>query len=297
MNGTLQPILSGYRYCGRWFSEFELQNIREISSSGRYPTRAAIAREVCRVLEWTKPDGLLKVMSARVALLRMEEDGLISLPPPTHSYRPVRGATFTGASDPQPELRCSCRELPDLKLHRVVEKTDSRLWNELMARYHYLGYRPLPGAQVRYLLKNGETLLGALGFGAAAWKVASRDQFIGWASAQREAGLHLIVNNARFLILPWIHVPNLASRSLSLAARQISHDWSHLYGYQPLLLETFVERERFAGTSYKAANWIRVGQSQGRGKLDRQHRHELPVKDVYLYPLVKDFRHALGAKG
>ncbi len=299
MNSNLQTAWPGTHYCGRWFSEPELQIIRDIIGSSKlYPTRAAIAREVCAVLGWAKPDGLPKVMSARVALLKMEEDGLINLPPATHSYTPARGAVLTDASDPQPELRCPCQKIKDLRLHHVVTRTDSRLWNELMARYHYLGYRPLPGAQIRYLVKHGEALLGALGFGAAAWKVASRDRFIGWTPAQRQAGLHLVVNNARFLVLPWVHVPNLASRILGLAARQVYHDWFELYGYRPVLLETFVEHKRFAGTSYKAANWIHVGQTQGRGKLDRHHRQALPVKDVYLYPLARDFRRVLaGGQG
>jgi len=182
-------------------------------------------------------------------------------------------------------------------LYRVDTATDSRLWNELVARYHYLGYRPLPGAQIRYLVRHQERLLGALGFGAAAWKVAARDSFIGWTSDRRAARLHLVVCNARFLILPWIHVPNLASRVLSLAARQVCRDWPALYGYQPVLLETFVERQRFAGTCYKAANWLYTGQTKGRGKLDRYHRHSVPVKDVYLYPLNRNFRHILTEEG
>ena len=231
-------------------------------------------------------------MSARVALLRMERDGLLTLPAATHSYTPSRGAAFTTASDPQPELRCPCPKT-DVTLNRVATRVDSKLWNELVARYHYLGYRPLPGAQIRYMVKHGETLLGALGFGAAAWKVAARDSFIGWTPDQRTARLHLVVNNARFLILPWIHVPNLASRILSLAARQVYRDWPELYGYQPVLLETFVERKRFAGTCYKAANWIHAGRTTGRGKLDTHHRRNIPVKDVYLYPLSRRFRRIL----
>lgn len=293
--GTSSP---GYRYCGRWFTEPELQVIRQIiASPQRHPTRAAIARAVCEALGWVKPDGQLKARSARVALLAMQRDGLLCLPPPTHSYTPARGVMFTAASDPQPELCCSSRELTDLTLHRVATRVASRLWNELVARYHYLGYRPLPGAQIRYLIMHGEKPLGALGFGAAAWKVAVRDRFIGWTPEQRVARLHLVVNNARFLILPWVHVPNLASHVLSLAARQVSRDWPGLYGYRPVLLETFVERERFAGTCYKAANWICAGPTQGRGKLDRHHHRALPVKDVYLYPLARDFRSLLAGGG
>lgn len=267
-----------------------------IASSRQYPTRAAIARALCTALAWFKPDGLPKVMSARVALLRMQEDGLLSLPAPTHSYTPARGAVFTAASDPQPEVRASNSDMASLMLHRVSTAADSKLWNELVARYHYLGYRPLPGAQIRYIVKHGDTLLAALGFGAAAWKVAARDSWIGWTPDERTAHLHFVVNNARFLILPWVHVPNLASRILSLAARQVVRDWPQQYGYQPVLLETFVERQRFSGTCYRAANWLYAGRTAGRGKLDRYHLGSRPVKDVYLYPLHRHFRRVLTAR-
>jgi hypothetical protein len=297
MNTQLTSTPLSYRYCGRIFTESELALIRKIIASHQeFPTRAAIAREMCTVLGWLKPDGLPKAMSARVALLRMQEDGLLSLPAPTHSYTPAQRVEFTAVSNPQTEVHCSISELANLTLHRVSTTADSRLWNELVERYHYLGYRPLPGAQVRYIVKHEDTLLAVLGFGAAAWKVAARDSFIGWKAHQRADKLHLVVNNARFLILPWVHVPHLASRILGMVARQVAHDWPQMYGYKPVLLETFVEQGRFSGTCYKAANWICVGQTTGRGKLDRYHRHSLPVKDVYVYPLHRHFRRFLAVK-
>ena len=297
MSSQSSPEGPKYRYCGRLFFETEIDVIRQIiASPQQYPTRAAIARALCNALAWYKPDGLPKAMSARVALLRMERDGLLTLPAATCSHTPSRGTALTTASDPQPELHGLCSKT-DVALHRVVTKAESRLWNELITRYHYLGYRPLPGAQIRYMVRQGDTLLAALGFGAAAWKVAARDSFIGWTPDQRTAKLHLVVNNARFLVLPWVHVANLASHVLSLAARQIYRDWPELYGYQPVLLETFIEKKRFAGSCYKAANWIHVGQTTGRGKLDRHHRRNTPVKDVYLYPLHRHFRRVLTGEG
>jgi len=170
---------------------------------------------------------------------------------------------------------------------------ESSLWNELMERYHYLGYQPLPGAQMRYLVFGGSLLLAAMGFGASAWKVGPRDQFIGWSPDQRVRNLYLVVNNARFLILPWVNSHNLASRILAAAARQVPRDWQARYGYEPVLLETFVERDRFRGTCYRAANWIHVGQTQGRGKLDRHKLFSLPVKNIFVYPLRRDFRQRL----
>ncbi|MCH8939828.1 MAG: DUF4338 domain-containing protein [Chloroflexi bacterium] len=180
-----------------------------------------------------------------------------------------------------------------LEFRPVDTPGDSSLWNELIERYHYLKYNPLPGAQIRYLLFHGSYLLAALGFSAAAWKVAPRDRFIGWDEGQRRRNLHLIVNNSRFLILPWVKVRNLASGILAAAAKRLGHDWTQRYGYEPVLLETFVERSRFRGTCYRAANWIHVGETQGRGKLDSRHRGLSTVKHIYLYPLNKRFRQKL----
>jgi hypothetical protein len=298
--GTPGPYSAGmqattvWRFCGREFTQAELEAIRALAASGACPSRAALSRAVCQLLGWTTPTGKPKTVSCRVALLRMQARGLVQLPPGMRRV-PRRGPVrCTPAGEPQPPLCGSREDLPDLRLAVVRGRSAAaRLWNELMARYHYLGYQPLPGAQLRYLVYGSQRLLGALGFGAAAWKVAARDEFIGWSDEQRQARLHLVVNNARFLLLPWVRVRNLASSVLALAARQLPEDWAAHYGYRPVLLETFVERQRFAGTSYKAANWICVGQTQGRGKLDRRKRCALPVKDVWLYPLRRDFREVL----
>ena len=146
---------------------------------------------------------------------------------------------------------------------------------------------------MRYLIFAGSQMLGAMGFGASAWKVAPRDEFIGWTPEERVKKLALVVNNARFLIFPWIKSRNLASRLLALVTKQLPEDWEKRYAYRPVLLETFVDAERFHGTCYRAANWIHVGKTQGRGKLDRFNRHELPVKHIFLYPLCREFRKRL----
>jgi len=161
-----------------------------------------------------------------------------------------------------------------LDIELVTDKFSSKLWNELIDRYHYLGYKPLPGAQLRYFVKHKEEILAALGFGAAAWKTAPRDHYIGWSTDCRKDNLHLVVNNARFLILPWVKSKNLASRILSMVSRRLPDDWEARYNYRPVLFETFVERQRFDGASYKASNWVYVGDTQGRGKLDRYHEHK-----------------------
>ncbi len=182
--------------------------------------------------------------------------------------------------------------LQDLHPELVDSKKASHLWNEYIDRYHYLGYQPLPGAQLRYFAYAEGEILALFGFGAAAWMTAPRDRFIGWTHQQRKNRLHLVVNNARFLILPWVHSPNLASRLLAMTTRKLPGDWQIRYGYCPVLFETFVEIPRFRGTCYKAANWTYLGQTQGRGKLGK-HKARLPKKAIWVYPLVKNFRRKL----
>ncbi len=183
--------------------------------------------------------------------------------------------------------------LSALRLEPVHKPQDSRLWNEYIERYHYLGYKPLPGAQLRYFVRAADVLVALLGFGAAAWQTAPRDRFIGWCAPTRQRNLHLIVNQARFLILPWVQSQNLASKLLARAARQLPNDWQARYGYRPVLMETFVETDRFTGACYRAANWIYVGQTKGRGKLGPSGKQSVPVKDLWLYPLTRDFRQTL----
>ena len=157
-------------------------------------------------------------------------------------------------------------------------------------RYHYLGFSKLPGAQMKYFVYSGEDLLALLGFGASAWRIAPRDHYIGWSDKKRRENLQLVVNNARFLILPWVDSKNLASKILSRVTQRLADDWQERYKYKPVLLETFVEKQRFSGTCYKAANWKLVGSTKGRGKKDISKDARLPKKDIFLFPLQKDFR-------
>ena len=174
---------------------------------------------------------------------------------------------------------------------RLVRPDEVLRWNALMRRHHYLGYKQLPGAQLRYFAHSADGFpLALLGFGAAAWKTRPRDEFIGWDPATRERNLPLVVNNARFLVLPWAHLAHLASHLLARVARRLPADWQRRYNIRPVLLETFCESQRFRGTCYRAANWIRVGQTQGRGKLDTRNECALPVKDILLKPIHPDWR-------
>lgn len=280
------------RYCGRAFTPGELEVIRQLAAT--LPTRRAIADAACDALGWRRPDGRSKAMSARVALLRMADDGLVTLPAPRTTNANGR---LTRHLEPGLELPlavvASLHELGPIALAVVDTAAASRRWRTLIATHHYLGYTPFAGAQLRYLVESAAGTLGALGFAASAWTCAPRDAHIGWDAATRAARLQLVVGNARFLLLPQVRVANLASTVLARAARRLPADWQAAYGYAPVLLETFVETPRFTGASYRAANWLHVGQTSGRGKLDRHHRHALPVKDVYLYPLRRDYRRIL----
>jgi len=281
------------RYCGRDFSMQDLAFIRQLISENPSTTRAELSRLTCQALHWYKIDGGLKEMSCRVVMLRMQDDGLIQLPPSRHRYCPANKVQFTVATAPKTEINKPVHALPPVLLSIVEGNQQSRLWNEYIHRYHYLGYKPLPGAQLRYFIVSDDNIIALLGFGASAWQCAPRDKYIGWTHEQRKKKLQYVVNNARFLILPWVKSKNLGSKILSLASHRLSRDWQEHYGYRPVLLETFVEKDRFAGTCYKAANWVPVGQTKGRGKLGPAGKISVPIKDLWLYPLERNFRHIL----
>jgi hypothetical protein len=285
------------RYCGRDFTPAELAVIAELTAA--LPTRAAISRAICDALGWTTPDGRRKDMTARVALNRMAADQLITLPPPRYGNGNGRHPRHT-ASDGQltlplpPRPAATLTSLGPVTITTVADPQASRQWNQLIRDHHYLGYTPLAGAQIRYLAATPATgPIAALAFAASAWTCAPRDTQIGWDPATRTANLHLICGNARFLIRPDITIPNLASWLLAAITRRLPADWQARYGYAPVLAETYVETGRFTGASYRAANWTRIGQTKGRGKLDRHHNHALPVKDIYLYPLHRHWRQIL----
>jgi len=282
------------RYSGKTFSEDDIQLIKEIIAANPQMTRAALSREVCRQLKWYKPDGGLKEMRCRVVMIKMHNDLLIKLPKAQNCLRLNKAIRHTSKTDIQNEIVERVDFINDIKL-RLVDKTNTSLWNEYIDRYHYLGFKKLPGAQLRYFAYAGNQIIACLGFGAAAWKTAPRDQFIGWNSYQKEKNLHLVINNTRFLILPWIKSKNLASKLLSMIVRQLPVDWQNRYKYKPVLIETFVESKRFLGTCYKAANWVNVGKTKGRGRNDIDNKYSLPIKDIFLLPITKDFRKSLCA--
>ena len=278
--------------CGREFTAALMDRIQTAIRDDATLSRSTLARRVCTWLDWKTLTGAWQEMSCRVALLKLHRQGHLTLP------APQRKSGFTGqglagvALPPAAPLTCRVDEVIDLELVLVTRATPewSALWNKLVATYHYVGYRPLVGAQVRYLIRSAHGWLGAVGWSAAAWQVAARDAWIGWSAAERSAQLRQVVCNSRFLIVPWVRVPNLASRVLALCAQRLPQDWQAAYGYAPVWLESYVERARFAGTCYRAANWVCVGTTQGRGRQDRAHRRAVSVKAVYLYPLRREDR-------
>ena len=232
------------RYYGRDFTAEEIALLRALIAVDPQPTRAALSREFCRRIGWFKPDGALKDMMARVTMLAMHRDGLIVLPPPKgRQYRPK---PIVFGHDTEPPLFPAPTTLDDVRplaLRTVVRDTrEGKRWNEFIARYHYLGYKTLVGAQMRYAVhdRNGWAL-AMLGFSTAAWKLAPRDHFIGWTPPLREKNLPLVVDNPRFLILPWINIHNLGSHILAIVRRRLPQDWTERYHTTPVLIETFVE--------------------------------------------------------
>ncbi len=282
------------RYCGRDFSHKDIEIIKDLIAQVPTRNRAQLSRLTCQSLKWFKPDGGLKDMSARVAMLRMQEEGLIKLPPPL-CKRPDPTVHLSSKTDPQAPVEQPAGQLSPLRFELVINKSSSRLYNEYIQRYHYLGHKLLPGAQLRYMVYSQNTLIALLGFGAAAWQTAPRDKYIRWTHEQRQKNLHLIVNNARFLILPWVKSHNLASMILAKVSKLLVGHWYDQYNYYPVLLETFVEKPRFEGTCYKAANWVFLGQTKGRGKLGPAGIQSVPIKDLLVYPLDNKFREILKA--
>ena len=279
------------KICGQTFGEETIGKIRELIVSGM--SRTELSRAVCRLLDWKNRAGTLKEMSCRVALKKLEEKGRIVLP----SARILDFSRTKERGDLEgmaPALTGSLPELGEISLVRVPhgDKALSRIWNTMMERYHYLGKGPLCGAQIRYLVQSSRTgYVGALSFSSAAWKVAVRDAWIGWSPDRRVKALSRVVNNSRFLILPHVRVPHLASHILGKAVRMVSGDWEATTGERPLLLETFVEEGRFEGTCYRAAGWEEIGRTAGQGRQGRG----VPVKKVLVYPLAKEARLLLRA--
>ena len=285
------------RYYGRDFTAEEMALLRALIAGPPALNRHRLSKAFCRRIGWFKPDGGLKDMMARVTMLDMHRDGLIVLPP--KQGRQNRPKPIVFGPDTEPPLfpaPTTLDEVRPLTLRPVVRGTrEGKLWNEFIARYHYLGYRTLVGAQMRYAVHDRDGWpVAMLGFSTAAWKLAPRDTFIGWTPQLREKNLPLMVDNPRFLILPWINIPNLGSHILAIIRRRLPEDWTERYNTTPVLIETFVETPRFTGAVYRASGWIHVGATtKGRGQYDRDKLYDKPRKDIWLRPLRRDWKRTL----
>jgi hypothetical protein len=282
-------------FCGRTFGPNDLQLMRQIARDFSALGVTEIARTVCELLEWTRPSGGLKNHECRQLLERLQAEGFLELPAvrPLGGRGPRRVDASEACSKPAP-IACAASQCEPLELALVEGPAESRRWRELIERYHYLGCRMPFGANLRYWARTRERELACLLWNSPAWKMQARDEWIGWSDQQRRRNLQVIVNNGRFLIFPWVQVKGLASKILALSAKQMPRDWQLHYGCRPLLLETLVDAARFRGTCYRAANWIHVGQTTGRGRMDRAHQaHGQAPKAIYVYPLTHDARRRL----
>lgn len=288
-------LLVPVTFCGRTFTVQEVGLMRVVAHDYAGLGVTEIARTVCELLEWKRPNGGLKNHECRQLLERLAAEGVVRLP----ALRKLggRGPRRVDTSQPrlEPEaVECAAHECEPLQLALVEGPAESRLWREHLERYHYLGCRVPFGSNLRYWVRNRQRELACLLWTSPAWKMKPRDMWIGWSDEQRRRNLQRIVNNGRFLILPWVRVKGLASKILALSARQLSSDWERHYGHRPLLLETLVDASRFRGTCYRAANWIYVGQTAGRGRMDREHKADgQAIKDIYVYPLARDAKQRL----
>ena len=285
---------------GRHLQEPDLQKIRQWL--GEHPdwSRWRVSRELALHWDWRNGAGQLKDMAVRTLLLKLHQRGLIELPPrrqvPTNRMRCRAEERESRAWDPQP-IACGLAQLETFTIGEVSAQTAERAWvRAALSQFHYLGFGGSVGENLQYVVRDGQGCpLACLVFGAAAWKCQDRDRFLGWSAEQRQRHLGLIANNTRFLMLPRVQVPHLASGILGQVSRRLPRDWQAKYGHPIVVLETFVERERFRGTAYRAANWQRVGTTTGRTRQDRHTCLHVPVKDIYLYPLRRSFREALQA--
>ncbi len=284
-------MLDGMTLRGRRFTPQELLRIRAVVEESPEAHRFALSKQVCEVLGWRQRNGRLKDRACRDVLARLHEIGFLRLPSPRRPAVRRRPIPITNRTTPRSAPPADPLDVEGTSFSIVTGSGDAkreRLWNEYVERYHYLGYGVPLGPHIKYFVQVRQEPIACLAFAGAAWRVEARERWIGWSDEQRKRNLHYVVNNTRFLIFPWVVVPNLASRLLSLAARRLPDDWSQLYAYRPVLLETFVDAERHTAACYRAANWTWVGHTKGRGRMDRHFKAKVPKKSVLLYPLVKD---------
>ncbi len=299
----VESKVTEFVFKGRKFRSRDLKLIREVVGTCSGLSRQELASTACELLGWRRAGGGLKTIECKELLARLESDGFIELPA-LERTKPKGTRTRvprTARSEPQGRISGTVGDIAPIALKRVMTEDDRLLWRELVGRYHYLGHKVPFGAHLRYLIEASQPaprVVGCLQVSSPAWKMAPRDQWIGWSEGLRKDNLQRIVNNSRFLLLPWVEVRNLASCVLAQLARQLPDEWEAAYGVRPLLLETLVDKGRFSGTCYRAANWIRLGVTTGRGRMDRHNQLQgAAPKVIFVYPLARSARKQLRGDG
>ena len=283
-------------FSGRRFTKKQLEQVQETVQRFKNLSRKELALTLCEHLNWTTPNGKLKVNSALTLLEKLEFYGIVTLPDRKKVKAQVRRIPAFVGHPETPPINDTLDSISPIVLQRITSKKDREDWKAYIQTYHYLGYKHPVGTHIGYFIvsKVRQQKLGCLLFSAsAAWTLAPRDKLIGWGKKQRQKLLHFIISNNRFLIFPWINVPNLASHALSLVTKQIGDDWLDAHGYRPVLIETFVDTTKYSAFCYQAANWQCIGKTKGRGRFDPKHECKQTIKDIYIYPIASDWRHTL----
>jgi hypothetical protein len=284
------------RVQGREITKDDVELIRRLIEANPSWNRTKLSKELCLLWNWCAANGQIKDMACRSLLRKLEQGGYITLPWPRTPGRGSRKISIPYVPHKTDLVACSLSDLEPVSICLVEDSVPLQLFQCLLSRYHYLGFRNTVGENIKYLVCDREqNPLACLLFGSAAWKCAARDDFIGWDVETRKLNLKFVTNNMRFLVLPWVRVRHLASHILGRVARRISSDWIEKYGHPIYLLETFVERDCFRGACYQAANWIYVGHTTGRSR-NGYHDPRVPIKNIYLYPLTKRFRDLLNER-
>lgn len=272
---------------GRPFTQEELKLIRNITEQTPAKRRKQIARMVCEKLKWHSPNGHLKVISCLEALRSMEKVGILSLPASQKrgGYHEIKPVTAEKVNFNPEEIKGKIRKEEKFRFKLAENKKEMLLWRYLIQEYHYLGYRRLVGRHIKYFVYWEEKLVALLSFSDGIYHHRLRDNYLGWNEKKRKENRHLVINNNRFLILPWVDIKNLGSRILGQSAKIVPVDWEKRYGYRPQFMETFVEAERFLGTVYKAANWQFLGKTIGKGRKGQNYFLHGNKKYYYIYKL------------
>jgi len=283
------------KYRGREVTDAEVAFIRDLIAAHPTLSRRRLSQELCRAWNWVQPNGHLRDMVCRGLMLALHRAGQIALPDRRQASRNplVERSKPTAVEIDCRPIATSLPSLGPLRLEQVRRTPAESLFNSLIEEHHYLGYTQPVGEHLKYLVFAEEQLMACLAWSSAPRHLGPRDRFLGWSPETRRRNLHLIASNLRFLVLPWVRVPHLASHILGRMARQLSDDWERMYGHPLYFLETFVDPDRFRGTCYRAANWIVLGRTTGRGKDDQTHRPNRSLKEVLGYPLQRHFRHLL----